>query len=158
MSAKDIRQLAAHARTLDPRSTEGAALARGAAAVIVTLAERRFPYARFAVNAVRGVLDSTVGLITGECSEAYPTGDRVSGACAAAGAAVDIVFALLAEDKYRRHVHHDGGCAFRAGQLRFDTAPGAADPCEPRSLDIPCSIHGTPAGTPCPIVMKLEGS
>ena len=144
------------AKTADPQSAEGIALARGAAAVIVELARRRFPYAAFAVAAVTDVLDVTVGLITGERFVPYPNGARVIGECAAAGAAVDIVYALVSEDQLRRQVHLDGGCAFRSGQVRFSTQPGATDPYRPRSLDIPCRIHGTPAGVACPT--RAEGT
>lgn len=147
----------AAARTADPRSPEGAALARAAAEVLVILAERRFPFAPFASQAVRDALEGVVGLVTDERFAGYPTTatTRVSGACAAAGAALDVVYALIAEHKYRAHTALEGDCPHRKGQLRFGAPPGATG--EPHAISVPCSVHGVAAGVPCPVQRVTRG-
>lgn len=136
----------------NPSTAEGQSQAREAATVLIEMARLRWPYFPSAVEAVEGLLSLIVLAITGDRTVPYPSAQRgrLGGEGAAMGSILDQVFVLEAEDRYRQHLHIDGICSARSGELRFRAKPGATSVREPRSMDVQCPVHGTKPGEQCP--------
>lgn len=145
MKAPDIK---------DPATPEGEEQARAAAFVLIEMARRRWPYWAVAVEAIDDLLAMIVAAIVGGRTVPYAnTGTKrgtLVGEAARAGSMLDQVFALEAEDRYRQHLHVDGVCSARAGELRFRAKPGTTNAYSPRTMDVRCPVHQTRPGEPCP--------